>query len=98
MALIDRLDRDGKRRWQVRIAVRDADGKRRNQTIGTYATKRDAAKAEREALTQYERGTLLRPDSTTVGELLDEWLRVEMPRTVRPENRQPYEIVVNRHL
>lgn len=98
MAVIDRLDKDGKRRWQVRIAVRDMAGRRRNQTIGTYATKREAGRAERLALTQHERGTLLRPDTTTVGELLDEWLRVEMPRTVRPENRQPYEIVVNRHL
>lgn len=98
MALIERTGGDGKRRWQVRIAVRDTDGRRQNRTIGTYATKREAKKVEREALVQQERGTLLKPDTTTVGELLDEYLRVEMPRTVRPENRQPYESIVKNHL
>jgi integrase len=98
MALVERIDRAGKRRWQVRIAIRDADGKRQNRTIGTYGTKGEARKAERDALTQHERGTLLRPDTTTVGELLDEYLRVEVPRTVRPENRQPYESIIRNHL
>ncbi len=98
MAIVERRDASGKRHYQVRIAVRDADGKRTNQTIGTFPTKKAAATAERDALVERDRGTLLRPDTTTVGELLDEWLRVEMPRTVRPENRQTYEIVVNKHL
>lgn len=98
MAIVERRDTSGKRHYQVRIAVRDADGRRRNQTIGTYPTKREAEKAEREALTNRDRGTLLRPDTTTTAELLDEWLRVEMPRTVRPENREVYTIVINKHL
>ncbi len=98
MAIVERIDRNGKRHYQVRVAVRDASGKRTNQTIGTFGTKREAQKTERDALVERDRGTLLRPDTTTVGELLDEWIKVELPRTVRPENRQPYEIVVNRHL
>lgn len=98
MAIVERTDKHGKRHYQVRIAVRDAAGRRQNQTIGTFDTKRAAQKAERDALVQYERGTLLGPDTTTVGELLDEWLKVEMPRTVRPENRQPYESIVRNHL
>jgi len=98
MAIVERIDRNGKRHFQVRVAVRDASGKRTNQTVGTFGTKREAQKAERSALVERDRGTLLRPDTTTVGELLDEWLRVELPRTVRPENRQPYEVVIARHL
>lgn len=98
MAIVKRATGDGKARYMVRIAVRDADGRRQNQTIGTYATKRDAERAEREALIQHERGTLLKPDTTTIGELLDEYLRVEVPRTVKPENRQPYESIVRNHL
>ncbi len=98
MALIERIDKDGKRRWQVRIAVRDADGRRQNRTIGTYATKWEAQRTERDALAQHERGTLLKPDTTTVGLLLDEYLRVEMLRTVRPENRLPYESIIRNHL
>ena len=34
----------------------------------------------------------------TVGELLDLWLEQEMPKTVRPENQENYQIVVNKHL
>lgn len=98
MAIVKRATGDGKARYMVRIAVRDADGRRQNQTIGTYATKREAERVEREALIQHERGTLLKPDTTTIGELLDEYLRLEMPRTVRPENRQPYESIVRNHL
>jgi integrase len=98
MALVERIDKAGKRRWQVRIAVRDDSGKRQNRTIGTYGTKAEARKAERDALTQQERGTLLKPDATTVAELLNEYLRVEVPRTVRPENRQPYESIIRNHL
>lgn len=100
MAILKRQPKaGGKVRYQVLIDQRDhVTGKRNRMVVGTYPTKREAEKAEAKAVTERERGTLLKPDTTTVGELLDEWLRVEMPRTVRPENRQPYEIVVNRHL
>ena len=33
-----------------------------------------------------------------MGELLDLWLDQELPKTVRPENREPYRIVVEKHL
>lgn len=99
MALYERKDRQGKSRWLVRIEDQDPQtGIRRRVTVGTFGTKREARREEARALTERERGTLLKPDTTTVGELLDEWIRVELPRTVRPENRQPYEIVVNRHI
>jgi integrase len=57
-----------------------------------------AEKAERDALTERDRGTLLHPDRTTVGELLDRYLEVEVPRTVKPENRQEYDVVIRKHL
>ena len=34
----------------------------------------------------------------TVGDLLDVWLEQEMPKTVRPENQEPYRIVSNKHI
>lgn len=89
----------GKPRYQVLIDQRDpVTGRRNRQVVGTYPTKREAEKAEAQAITERERGTLLRPDTTTVGELLDEYLRVEMPRTVRPENRLPYASIIRNHL
>lgn len=38
------------------------------------------------------------PDRTTVGQLLDRWVEVELPRSVRPENQTGYLIKINNHL
>lgn len=89
MAILKRRNKDKKVvGYQVLIDRRDpVTGERKRVTVGTYPTKREAQNAEAKAITERERGTLLKPDTTTVGELLDEYLRVEVPRTVRPENR-----------
>lgn len=70
-------------------------GKRRRVTVGTYATTREAEVA---ATTQVGRGTLLKPESAPVRELLDRYLERSVPCTVRPENRQAYESAVNKPL
>lgn len=100
MAILKRRNKDKKVvGYQVLIDRRDpVTGERKRVTVGTYATKREAQNAEAKAITERERGTLLKPDTTTVGELLDEYLRVEVPRTVRPENRQPYASIIANHL
>lgn len=100
MAISKRKNKAGKiTGYQVLIDRRDpVTGIRNRMVVGTYATKKAATKAEANALTERERGTLLTPDTTTVGDLLDEYLRVEVPRTVRPENRQTYESVIRNHL
>lgn len=99
MAIEKRMDHAGKPAYRVRIATRHAlTGRRANQTVGTFRTKREAEKAEANAITQREQGTLLKPDRTTVGELLDRWLEVDIPRTVKPENRVTYEVVIRKHL
>lgn len=77
MAIIERIDTNGKRRWQVRIAIRDADGKRQNRTIGTFATKKEAKRAEREVLSARDRGAVIGPDRLTVAELVDGWLTLK---------------------
>lgn len=77
MAIIERKDTNGKRRWQVRIAVRDADGKRANRTIGTYVLKKDAERAQREALSARDQGAVIGPDRLTVAELVDGWLTLK---------------------
>ena len=98
MAIEKRLGTDGKPAYRVRIATHDAvTGKRRNITEGTYRTKKDAERAEREALSRRDRGTLLDPSRTTVAELLDEWLRVKA-NDVTPQSHTDYEITCRRHL
>jgi integrase len=83
----------------VRIEQPDpVTGARKRVTVGTFATKRQAEKEEAKAITARERGTLLAPDTTTVGELLDRWLEVDVPRSVRPEQIVNYEGIVRLHL
>lgn len=99
MSITKRKSADGKTKYLVRIESPDpVTGKRRRVTVGTFPTKKIAEKEEAKAITERERGTLLEPDRTTVGELLDKYLTMEVPRTVRPENRNNYEVTVRRHL
>lgn len=99
MAIYKRQDKSGKTRYMVRIESTDpVTGKRRRVTVGTFPTKREAEKEQAKAITERERGTLLQPDTTTVGELLDRYLETEVPKTVKPENRAEYEVIIRRHL
>lgn len=99
MSIAVRKDRHGKSRYTVRVETTEAmSGERQRVTVGTFATRKLAELAEAKALTEREKGTLLTPDTASVGELLDEYVRLELPRTVRPENRQPYESIIDRHL
>lgn len=71
--------KDGKRRYGVRIETVDADGRRKRVRLGSYSNRRDAERAEALAIDHRERGTLLLPETTTVGELLTEWLAAKRP-------------------
>lgn len=99
MAILKRTSTIGRARYQVIVDRRDSvTGTRNRQVVGTYPTRRGAEKAEAQAITQREQGTLLKPDRTTIGELLDRWLEVDVPRTVKPENMVTYEVIIRRHL
>jgi hypothetical protein len=76
MSITPRKSTDGKRtKYLVRVESTDpVTGKRNRVTVGTFRTKKEAEKGERDALVQKERGTLLEPARVTVGELLDSWL------------------------
>ncbi len=98
MAIEKRTGTDGKPAYRVRIATYDpVTGHRRNVTIDTYPRKKDAETAERDALAKRDRGSLLDPSTTTVGELLDEWLKTKAG-TISENSRKDYEIVVRLHL
>jgi integrase len=92
------VDDRTKPRYLVRIASIDpATGKRRNTTIGTYRTKREAEHAERVALIKHETGTLVDPKKTTVAELLDTWLGGKAG-AVSVNSLKDYEITIRRHV
>ena len=57
--------------WAARIDLEPtATGLRRRKYIGTYATKKAAQQAERDALTSRERGVDMTPEAATISELV----------------------------
>lgn len=85
--------------YLVRVeGKRDPVTGKRRQYSRQVATMKAAKALEAEWTTEVARGTALSPSKATVGDLLDEYLRLEVPRTVRPENRQPYESIITTHL
>lgn len=98
MAIEKRASKDGRPAYRVRIAgFHPITGKRQNRTIGTYRTKREAEKAERDALTEQERGTLIDPRKLTVGDLLDQWL-IAKTGDVSSNSLNDYETATKLHL
>lgn len=100
MAILHRTSTTtGKTSYQVLIDRRDPlTNARKRVVIGTYRTKKEAEKAEREAIVERDRGTLVDPQKMTVVALLDTYLTAEVPKTVKPENRAEYRIVIDKHL
>ncbi len=63
-------------RWAVRVDTeRDANGHRTRKNLGTFATKKAAESAERKALEAVERGVDLDAKTTSLGKVVDRFLR-----------------------
>lgn len=99
MAILRRVSSaTGKTAYQVMVDRRDPiSGARKRVTVGTYRTKKEAEKAERDALTQQERGTLLDPTRTTVAELLNAWLATKRGE-ITGQSVVDYEIIIRKHI
>jgi len=98
MAIEKRTGSDGKPAYRVRITSHHpVTGNRQNKTIGTYRTKKEAQQAERDALTQQERGTLLDPAKTTVAEMLESWLATKRGE-ITGQSVRDYEIIIRKHV
>lgn len=97
MAIIRRKAKDGSPRYMVRIETTRDDGSRHQRVIGTFDTLRRANIAYAKAITKRESGTLLDPATTTVGELLDEWLRMKSG-SVTTNTLADYEITIRKHI
>lgn len=56
-----------------------ATGLRRRKSLGTFATKREAERAEREALAAKDRGIDLDPEKVTIAELAERFIKAVAP-------------------
>jgi integrase len=98
MAIVKRTDKSGKTRYMVRVEATDPmTGNRRRVTVGTFATKREADKAEAQGITARERGTLLDRDRTTVAELMAAWLDTKRGE-ITGQSLRDYQIIVTKHI
>jgi integrase len=66
--------KSGKHRYTVVIDVQGEGRKRSRKTIGTYGTRDEAARAERDALTARDRGHNVAPKNLTVAQMMMEYL------------------------
>lgn len=90
----------GKGTWELSFELgRDpVTQKRLRRTISFKGSKKDAAKALTEAMSQRDRGIDLAPDKTTVGEYLERWLTDYAQHNVARSTLQRYRSIVKRHL
>ncbi len=98
MAIEVRVSKDGSRAYRVRVATYDTNtGSRRNQTIGTYRLKREAERAEREAIARRDSGGVVEAVSLTVGELLDDWFASHAKR-LSSQSEVDYRTTIDLHI
>ncbi len=85
--------------YLVRVeGKRDPVTGKRRQFTRQVPTMKVAKALEAEWQAEIARGTALNPSKATVGDLLDAYVTNELPKTVRPENRQPYESIIATHV
>lgn len=98
LAIIKRVGKSGKPRYQVRIPTTDPlTGRRRNVTVGTYPTKREAEHEERSAVIQRDAGSLILPDKVTIAELLIPWIDIKA-NTITSNSLADYRSNFKRHI
>ncbi len=67
-------------RWAVLVDVdRGTKHERKRRTLGTYATRKDAERAERQALEARDRGIDLDPKKVTLGQVAERFLKSVAP-------------------
>jgi integrase len=84
--------------YKVYVERDDATGKRKRRFVGTYKLRKEADKAERDALDARERGIDLAPDKITVAELLDRWQRDRKARNIGQKTMHEDEAKIRLHI
>lgn len=96
---VERVKRQGRDRWAVRIdGDRDAEGRRTRHYVGTFRTRREAEAEEAKALTDLREGSFVKLDRSTLKELAERWLATEMPKTVAEPQQPSYVSLVHKHI
>lgn len=73
-------------------------GKRRQRSQTVKGTKRDADRALREVLLSLEKGSYVKPNKISLGELLRQWLKDYASMNTTDRIQESYTSIVERHL
>ena len=73
-------------------------GKRRQRSQTVKGTKRDADRALREVLLSLEKGSYVKPNKISLGELLRQWLKDYASMNTTDRTQESYTSIVERHL
>ncbi|MGB5925202.1 MAG: tyrosine-type recombinase/integrase [Dehalococcoidia bacterium] len=73
-------------------------GKRRQKSQTVRGTKRDAERTLREVLLSLERGSYVKPNKITLGELLRQWLKDYASMNTTDRTQESYTSIIERHL
>ena len=86
-------------RWAVIVDLeRDAAGHRRRRNFGTYRTRKEAERAERDALAARDRGTDIDPERVTVKQLVDRYVRERQALGREAKTLQEYDGHIDRYI
>ena len=91
------IKKRGKATYQVIIERgRDESGHRKRQFLTVRGTKKDAEKAERDALVAIERGTAVDASKLTLADALETWMREHVRVSLRVSTARRYQSMVTR--
>lgn len=98
MAILRRVSKTtGKVSYQVLVDREDPSGKRKRVVVGTFKTKKEAEREERDALAKLDHGGFVDPSKLTLQEAIETWLEVKRPE-VRPNSHYEYRIAAELHI
>jgi len=82
----------------INLGIDPATGKRRQHWVSVKGTKKEAEKKLADLLHEFDTGTLMRPDKTTLREYLERWLKDYARPNVAPRTAEGYETIIRQHL
>lgn len=98
MAIYRYYSKRAKRHFYKVYVETDSVGKRHRRYVDTFPTRKEAERAEREALDARDRGIDLAPTKVTVGELLERWMRDRKARNLGAKTLQEDGSKIGHHI
>jgi integrase len=91
------VSKQGNKWYYVIELGKDENGKRQQKKQRGFATKKEAEKAMREAITAWEKGTYIEPSKMLFREYITDWLN-DKKNSVKKQTWEGYEVLIRTHI